>query len=361
MVQFQEYSPNGKLLEVHHLPLIYTYTEWSQGLGKNLLKGSILSARTVFGLSIEIHVLYHGREDIDFLSWLIKKHVIIHRHMPEWIHVIERLRGTTDKNRSHLSSHSGNYLGTWQRIDIPLFINAEYALLLDADTIIHESFTLADFGLDITQGIAFSNEAIEDELKPLNAGVSLLNIPKLRRTYHNFLHFITNHAVENKGFLTAPNDQGAYLDFYENEVTFLPIKFNVKPYFTSRGNWNERKIVHYHGVKPHDIMNGLMGKRFEDFPEVLRSYLLVKVFGDESLYSICLSLRDFGIAMIQDKENLKEYCKYSFDGDKEVLAKITACMIFYEEIAQKSEGEDCLEVMKSLGFERHQSLHFSVS
>ena len=63
-----------------------------------------------------------------------------------------------DPNTSHLFAHAGNYLGTWQRIDIPNFIESEYMLYLDADTVVTEAFTSGDFGLDITANIAFSIE-----------------------------------------------------------------------------------------------------------------------------------------------------------------------------------------------------------
>ena len=109
----------------------------------------------------------------------------------------------------------GNYIGTWQRIDIPLFVNAEYVLLVDCDTIITAPFTFADFQGEMTKSISFSAEFNEKDTEPWNAGVALLNVPYLRETYQGFLEFIGGHK-NNAPFkfktkagelVEAPSDQ----------------------------------------------------------------------------------------------------------------------------------------------------------
>ena len=84
------------------------------------------------------------------------------------------MRQHGDPAASNLFLHEGNYFGTWQRIDIPLFIDTEYCLLLDSDTLLTKPFTLADFGLNLTRGIAMSSEINFDEKVPSNAGVTLI-------------------------------------------------------------------------------------------------------------------------------------------------------------------------------------------
>lgn len=137
-----------------------------------------------------------------------------------------------------------------------MFINAEYCLLLDSDTIVTKQFDLLDFGLDISPGLAFSNECNEKDLKPTNTGVALFNVPKLRETFEDFFNFIRKHVDGKKDFHLGPSDQGAYLDYYhiyKNEkcaknmlknpdysdysdrapskyIQFLYMTFNVKPY-----------------------------------------------------------------------------------------------------------------------------------
>ena len=202
-------------LQVLQIPIVYTYSEQrrSESNAQSLLKASILSARRVFGMQqADIHIIYHGSTDTNLLNWLESHNVILHNHLPKWRSTIEEMRVSSSEqlqSQSHLFRHSGNYFGTWQRIDIPLFVNAEYALFLDSDTIIDSRITLADFGPGITRGIALSSEFSETTFLPSNAGVVLLNIPKLRQTYDSFVGFIHNHTTTH--FLMGPSDQGAYL------------------------------------------------------------------------------------------------------------------------------------------------------
>merc|ERR1712194_148210 len=101
--------PLAGLFDVYYVPIVYTYTELSQGLRKSLLEASIASARSVFGLDVEIHVIYHGSDDADFLRWLNSHNIIVHNHKPEWSALVDTM--------------TQNDLGSWQKVDIPLFIN----------------------------------------------------------------------------------------------------------------------------------------------------------------------------------------------------------------------------------------------
>lgn len=329
--------PLAPMLDVYLIPIIYTYTELSQEVGMHLLKTSILSARKVFGMRTDIHVIYHGSRDTKFLNWLKGHDVILHHHFPKWSSAIEEMRinsNTRQQSQSHLFRHSGNYFGTWQRIDIPLFVNAEYALFLDSDTIIHSKITLADFGPDITRGIALSSEFSETTLLPSNAGIALLNIPKLRKTHDSFIGFILNHSASH--FLMGPSDQGAYLDYYGDAqnasntnqfyrnlasqkdnatLSYLDNKFNFKPYYRQEKHMKNRKITHFHGLKPHDILSFLLGKSASEFPPVMEP-LLSKMADKKCAQSICAAMRDFGGAILLEKDQLKSYCDatISFNG-----------------------------------------------
>eukprot|EP00957_Ditylum_brightwellii_P052438 3976863-Ditylum_brightwellii.AAC.1 len=151
------------------IPIVYTFTELSEQAGIHLLKTSIKSVRKHMPNN-KIHILYHGTSNERLRSWLTDHEVIIHKHDPEWKDDIEIMRQNGAMESSHLFSHPGNYFGTWQRIDIGNEIDYEYCLLLDSDTIVTKPFTLNDFGLEITSGIAMSTEQKRDG-KPANAGV----------------------------------------------------------------------------------------------------------------------------------------------------------------------------------------------
>lgn len=237
---------------------MYTYTELSHASGKHLLQASIVSVKKQMPHN-KIHILYHGRDDKSFRMWLARQGVRIHQHDPVWRGQIEAMRKNGDPQSSHLFLHAGNYFGTWQRIDIPLFINSEYCLLLDSDTIVLKPFTLADFGLDLTFGIAMSAEFIPDS-RPVNAGVVLMNVPRMRQTYHEFLEFILQHVSSAKFDAPSPSDQGAYMDFYRSDLRFMPHVFNFKPYWSlSDVSYDVPVVLHFHGAKPHDYLKAIMG------------------------------------------------------------------------------------------------------
>jgi len=342
-------------MQVQEIPVVYTYTESSEVLGMVLLKASIISVRQTFGMDIDINIIYHGTKDIFFLEWLAQRNVIIHKHDPKWVPMIDTLISNADQKRSHLYSHRGNYIGTWQRIDIPLFIDAEYVLFLDSDTIVRAKFDLSTFGLDITPGIAFSNEFLEDDKRPSNAGVALFNIPKLRETYEDFMAFIQDHANKNIDFVLGPSDQGAYLDFYHAHkkpgvaldhdaseyVQHLDTTFNVKPYYRFKKNFDNRKIVHYHGLKPHDILQVMLGAGFKiDHFKPAVQFLVPIMFDHNDHHLLCLTVHDFAVSMVADEDNLNYFCRFAFSA---IAKEKNACVEFLQTLSMKQEDEDCMD------------------
>ena len=337
--------PLAPFFPVFNIPVVYTYTEESQLVGQKLLKASILSVRGTFGMTTDIHILYHGSKDKHFLSWLKECSVIVHKHEPKWLDMIETLRQNGDPALSHLFLHKGNYIGTWQRIDIPLFINAEYILFVDSDTIIRNKFGMHDFGLDVTPGIAASSEFDEEDSRPWNIGVCLFNVPKLRETYESFLSFIDAHT-DSPVFGGNVSDQGAYLEFYAASVQFLDTIFNVKPYWKIQRNFDERIIIHFHGLKPHDYLKIFMGYPSDYFGAALRDVILK----GKKMDNACLLMHDFSKFISEDEENLQSYCDHVFEEEGENKADI--CMRFFSELAAEDTHASCIKHL-------HQSHIFS--
>ena len=300
--------PMGDIWRAYQIPIVYTYTELSKKSGKHLLQASITSVKKHMPHN-KIHILYHGKQDRDFRRWLSKRGVTIHQHDPSWRGQIEAMRKHGDPNSSHLFLHSGNYFGTWQRIDIPSFINSEYCLLLDADTIVVRPFTLADFGLDMTYGIALSAENTDKDI-PMNAGVMLMNIPRLRETYNEFIEFILEHVHSAKFDNPSPSDQGAYLDFYENDIRFLSRRFNFKPYYKLPPKSQSPFIIHFHGAKPHDYLKFIMGEKCDQAID----FLCANSF---TLPYLCQSIQHFAAMSLAVDQ--VAYCKTSFDKSEHVF------------------------------------------
>ena len=313
--------PISQPWRIYQIPIVYTYTELSATAGQHFLKASIASVRRKMPLN-KIHVLYHGNEDIAFRTWLKSQNVSIHDHFPMWQSQIEQMRKNGDPALSHLFLHPGNYLGTWQRIDIPLFLDYEYCLLLDSDTIIVNPITLEDFGHNMTHGIAMSSEMHLDSEQPSNAGVTLMNIPLLRRTHEKFLNFILDHVDTADFGHSSPSDQGAYLVFYQNQTNFLKRAFNMKPYWpVTRAEFNKSLVVHFHGPKPHEYLQFIMGKQCG---EALGNLCLQAT----KRPALCHSLREFAVAS-REVDGLSSYCHTSFSN----TTQQSICEDFLESLA----------------------------
>jgi hypothetical protein len=177
---------------------------------------------------------------------------------------MEHMRSRGNARTSHLFLHGGNYFGTWQRIDIQKFIETEYCILLDADTVTLRPFTLRDFGLNLTYSLGMSAERHRHHVgNLLNAGVTLINVPHMRATYHDFFQFVLNHVDRPEFNHAAPSDQGAYLDFYESTVQQISHFWNWKAYWGVKQEhdmFKQIKILHFHGIKPHDYVKKILGQ-----------------------------------------------------------------------------------------------------
>lgn len=75
----------------------------------------------------------------------------------------------------------------------------------DSDVFFRRSLTLSDFGLPLPPTIGMASEAMD--IFPYNAGIMLMNLPRLRLTYEKFLSFVLGN--KNGLFFTnyGPQDQ----------------------------------------------------------------------------------------------------------------------------------------------------------
>jgi len=321
--------PLGDVWNVYHIPIVYTYTEMSEQNGRVMLMTSIASVRSHMPAN-PIHILYHGNEDASFRSWLQEEmNVNIHQHDPSWRSDIEEMRQNGNVEASHLFLHGGNYFGTWQRIDIPHFLDTEYCLLLDADTVVVKPFGLSDFGLDLTRSIAMSSEADLESKIPWNAGVMLMNIPYLRRSYDDFLKYVRKHIESPMNFggkgEGGPSDQGAYITFYASTIQFMKPSFNYKPYWPiEKGTLEtEASILHFHGPKPNEYIRLIGTKKKCSVPktELCDRAMIGEV--------VVPSLRSFA-SSLKDIMPLSYYCEQTFFNSPVPEFEIQFCKEFLE-------------------------------
>jgi len=214
------------------------------------------------------------------------------------------------------------------RMDIPLFLQAEYVLYMDCDTVVASPFTLADFGAKLTKSIAFSAE-LDEHAGLADAGVALLNIPHLRRTYSDFVTFIEGHrhdgmfTIQRDGRVSVcPSDWGAFLEFYNASFELLSTNFDTKSY--SRGT-NDVKIFHFHGAKPHDFLSHLLGKNCHP----AFKFMCVDFWSQPTT---CKALREFAVHLHQARA-IPEYCHAVFE-EREG----EACMEYFTAAATEGSG-----------------------
>jgi len=217
---------------------------------------------------------------------------------------------------------------------IIIFLDTEYVLFLDSDTIINRPFTIADFGSEITRTVAFSSER-EVENLPVNAGVSLMNIPHLRQSYEAFVTFISNHTHSPLFARDMPSDQGAYMEFYQ--PTFLSRCFNFKPYY----NWRSIRecksrpyIIHFHGPKPHDYLLHFLGHPCNAAKQAL-CHQAIK----SAKKPLCLSMKRFSVASTLVGQNA--YCNLTMGHSTQQEAAV--CKQVMESLANRRDGR-CSDV-----------------
>ena len=233
-----------------------------------LLQVAISSGRRYPGL--EPHVLYDGNP-----NWLTRW--LDERGVPVWSvrsMFYDQLQSIAQRRGHPWVTQIG--AGTFLRVELPRFarqrgVHDRYVLYTDVDVL---------FLADPTEALrkakpryfAVTPEMKPDDLAPMNAGVMVMNLPRLRREQRRFFkHLRKNlhrYSVENRAW-----DQDAYQEWYglhrhrlSHKVSWrlehvigvrvarsvlwdpLPLTLNWKP------NWGanpDAEIIHFHGAKPH--------------------------------------------------------------------------------------------------------------
>lgn len=106
-----------------------------------------------------------------------------------------------------------------------------------------------EMGLDRDAALRYQRK--RRSASTINTGVMLMNLPKLRETYDDFIHFIRRKCRASWCY-----DQTSYQRFYgpprrRGGVIWddLPARYNWKPCWGLPRRGGE--IVHFHGPKPH--------------------------------------------------------------------------------------------------------------
>ena len=161
------------------------------------------------------------------------------------VRIVEHRVKFYDSLKEHYGDNTTAY-GAFLRVDIPIIcellnIDEDYVLYTDNDIMF-----ISDIS-EITENKPKTFMCAGEFTKigrymDMNSGVMWLNWKFLQSTYNDFTEFIKNNLSKFQVY-----DQDAYKLFYNESIDRLNYRFNYKPYW---GNFNDIKILHFHGPKP---------------------------------------------------------------------------------------------------------------
>jgi len=240
---------------LHKMPWVFTYNSWSP-LYDDMLKVAVVSALNHGGFIG--YCLFLGDPQSGIYRWLENHGIVMIHHEPKWkAKLVKAARSALSRNLgySHLYANPDMLVSTFQRMDLPLveeISQYNYVLFTDADVYFRRSITLDDFGLPLPESLSMGYE-LRAGMYPLNAGVMLMHVPYMKKTYDNFLQFVLSNKEGMHFGVHGPVDQGAYNEYYQPKENSRELhqRFNAKVYNTFQ---REGAIVHFHGPKPREFL-----------------------------------------------------------------------------------------------------------
>jgi hypothetical protein len=198
----------------------------------DLILTAVISARR--NTRLIPNMLYDGEEnaftaDLRFLG----VNIIHHR-----VSFYETLANVHPENKIYIETASGAFL----RVDIPAIVETdEYVVYTDCDVLFLKDPAFEQLRPRL---FAAAPQMIKDDYNDMNSGVMVINVPQMRSSYRDFVHFIENNIVR---LSRSGYDQPCLREFYKNKYEPLAMEFNWKPYW---GYSDQARIVHFHGPKP---------------------------------------------------------------------------------------------------------------
>lgn len=122
--------------------------------------------------------------------------------------------------------------------------------------------------------------------------------------------------------------------------------FTIKPYYKEKESFYQGFILHFHGLKPQDILRSLMGHPKSELSNAVKP-LYDKLFEGDRYELVCLVLHDFAVAIADDEKNMQEFCKFSFTEEPKERVD---CNNFSKTLVSLPEKEDCGDVLRKHGY-----------
>jgi len=214
-------------------------------------------------------------------AWLTRHGVRVLFHEPKWqVKIGQAATRAQQRGLASLATplfeKPQHMLATFLRLDLPTmgFVRP-FVLYADVDVLFMRDITLADFaplpshyaiGPEATPGMVSLAHAGR-RIAYGNAGVMLINLPAMARTYKRFVRWVFSpeHLAAGLHFgVFGPVDQGAFNEFYQGKFDLHTYPtFNHKPYW---GHDPAAKLVHFHGPKRADYANYLHNRSWSGSP-----------------------------------------------------------------------------------------------
>ena len=234
--------------------------EWA-----NMTRRAVVSA--IERTSLKPVCVFWGDRRSPLAQWLEAADVDVLYHVPKWYDLVAK---SVETNAGHNVQYSPLYgsarslASTFLRVDIPLLLDpkvyGDLVLYTDTDVLFLGDFDRAVF--DDHEPPDFFMFGVERDTKPGetitygNAGVMLLNLVGLRRTYADFIDWIFGDENLANGLHFGnygPGDQGAFQSFYRGKFDVINWpRFNWRPYWPYDPEF--AALLHFHGPKPKDYV-----------------------------------------------------------------------------------------------------------
>lgn len=194
-------------------------------------KLAVLSAIRAGGLSP--HLLYMGTRGV-FTEWMQEHGVAVIDASLTFLPAFDEA--------ARAGRHPAHFAGHWLRAGICLREQSdEFVLYTDCDVIFRRAPDLANVRPAF---IACAPEFNRNNWDYFNSGVMVMNVPALRREYHDFENFVVDSL--GSAAIGHFDDQVAYNKFYADRWSRADPVLNWKPYW----EFDERAVItHYHGPK----------------------------------------------------------------------------------------------------------------
>lgn len=187
---------------------------------ESMLRVAVLSAIKKGGGSLEPICIHTGDKSAPITSWLESQGVRVLHHDPSWrrqLLAVANRRVTTDapswlRHRAAVidPARDEGIISQWLRIDVPVtpwVDQYHYVIYTDNDIMILRPFDFWQLPRPLPETVGMGPDMLNRF--PWNAGVIVMNVPRLRETHPRFLDFV----MSNKDGLLSTFGSGVQVGF----------------------------------------------------------------------------------------------------------------------------------------------------